>query len=78
MTQLYIDENTMDFPAVIEPMVVEARPSRLLSRAYRDIGLAVVAAALDISGDDLDDDLLEAVRRGAGHIFAMPAEHHLN
>ncbi len=48
------------------------RPSRLMAGVYRDIGLAAVAAVLDMPVDQLDRDVADAVRRGARYICLMP------
>ena len=48
------------------------RPGRLLERIYRDVGLAAVARELELSADDLEPELSEAVRRGARYIYLMP------
>ena len=52
--------------------IPEARPSRLMQRIYRDVGLAAVARELELSADDLEPELSEAVRRGARFVFLMP------
>jgi hypothetical protein len=44
--------------------------SRLLSRLYRDVGLAAVAAELDLELDVLEPDMVEAVQRGATVLLA--------
>ena len=49
-----------------------ARPSRLMAGIYHEIGLAAVAAVLDMPVDDLEGDLANAVRRGARYIYLMP------
>ena len=41
-----------------------------MTRIYRDIGLAVVAAALEIPTSDLDLVLDEAIKSGATHLIA--------
>jgi hypothetical protein len=55
-----------------ETMTKPARAGRLLERIYRDIGLAAVAHELDLSADDLEPKLSEAVKRGARYIYLMP------
>ena len=52
--------------------IAGARPSRLMQRIYRDVGLAAVAHELELSMDDLEPELSEAVRRGARFMFLMP------
>ncbi len=52
------------------PDVIEARAgrSRLLSRLYRDIGLAAVAAEFELPVEEFDPELGEAVERGARYL----------
>ncbi len=52
------------------PDVIEARAgrSRLLSRLYRDIGLAAVAAEFELPVEDIDPELGEALERGARYL----------
>ncbi|MGA2042350.1 MAG: hypothetical protein ABSG83_03150 [Roseiarcus sp.] len=49
------------------PPVLEQRAgqSRLLARLYRDIGLAAVAAELDVQAAGLEPGLAAAIGRGA-------------
>jgi hypothetical protein len=49
-----------------------ARPTRLMARIYRDIGLAAVANELALSTDDFEPELSEAVKRGARYIYLLP------
>ncbi len=51
---------------------VSAGHSRLLSRIYRDIGLAAVAIELDLLEDDLGEEMEDAIERGAR--FMAPRE----
>jgi hypothetical protein len=59
-----------DLPS--NPPVLQQRvgQSRLLSRLYRDVGLAAVAAELDLELDVLEPDMVEAVQRGATVLLA--------
>ena len=50
-------------------MTKPVRAGRLLERIYR---LAAVAHELDLSADDLEPELSEAVKRGARYIYLMP------
>jgi hypothetical protein len=52
------------------PDVIEARAgrSRLLSRLYRDIGLAAVAAEFELPVEEFDPELGEALERGARYL----------
>ena len=52
--------------------IAGARPSRLMQRIYHDVGLAAVAHELELSMDDLEPELSEAVRRGARFVFLVP------
>jgi hypothetical protein len=58
-----------DFSAI--PDVIEARAgrSRLLSRLYRDIGLAAVAAEFELPVQEFEPELGEAVERGARYLL---------
>jgi len=49
------------------PQVLEQRAgeSKLLSRLYRDVGLAAVAAELELQANALEPEIAEAVERGA-------------
>jgi hypothetical protein len=49
------------------PEIIERRAgdSRLLSRLYREVGLAAVAAELNLRPAALEPELAEAVERGA-------------
>ncbi len=52
------------------PDVIEARAgrSRLLSRLYRDVGLAAVAAEFELPTEDFGPELAEALERGARYL----------
>jgi hypothetical protein len=49
------------------PHVIEQRAgdSKLLSRLYREVGLAAVAAELELQAAALEPEIAEAVERGA-------------
>ncbi|MGO9740860.1 MAG: hypothetical protein ACLPN5_04985 [Roseiarcus sp.] len=51
--------------ANVPTLEVSAGHSRLLSRIYRDIGLAAVAIELDLLEDDLGEEMEDAIERGA-------------
>ena len=55
-----------------EPVRGTVGAGRLLERIYRDVGLAAVAHELELSADDLEPELSEAVKRGARYIYLMP------
>jgi hypothetical protein len=42
-----------------------------MARIYREIGLAIVASALEIQINDLDPEVGKAVRRGANYALVM-------
>ncbi len=48
------------------------RPSRLLESIYHDIGLAAVAAGLEMPAETLDAEVGNAIKRGARYIHLMP------
>jgi hypothetical protein len=75
MAQLSAEEGCSGLPSGLEITEDRSAPGRFMARVYRDIGLAVVAGALEIPTTDLDLDsdhleLGEAIRRGGGHLFA--------
>ena len=49
----------------------EQPPSRAMARIYREIGLAIVASALEIQINDLDPEVGEAIRYGARYVLIM-------
>ena len=55
---------------------VPAGRSRLLSRLYRDVGLAAVAAELDLPAAAFEPELCQAVERGARYL--PPPRRHLD
>jgi len=58
--------------AAQETFEAPAGKSRLLSRLYRDIGLAAVAIELDLLAETLDIELEDAIERGARYIAPIP------
>ncbi len=48
------------------------RPSRLMESIYHDIGLAAVAAGLEMPAESLDAEIGNAIKRGARYIHLMP------
>ena len=66
--------NTSDMagPSGTTAKIESARPSRLMARIYRDIGLAAVASELALLTDDLEPELIEAVKRGSRYLYLMP------
>jgi hypothetical protein len=49
-----------------------ATPSRLMMGIYRDIGLAAVAMGLEVRIEELEAEVVEAVKRGSRYIHLMP------
>jgi hypothetical protein len=54
-----------DLPAKTQSLEQRAGQSKLLSRLYRDVGLAAVAAELELQANTFEPDVAEAVARGA-------------
>jgi hypothetical protein len=54
-----------DLPFDSPVLQQRAGHSRLLSRLYRDVGMAAVAAELDLQTSALEPEIAEAVERGA-------------
>jgi len=57
-----------DFSAIPDVIETRAGRSRLLSRLYRDIGLAAVAAEFELPVQEFEPELGEAVERGARYL----------
>jgi len=55
------------------PPVLEQRagPSRLMSRLYREVGLAAVAAEFGIPATAFERDVAEAIERGASAMASL-------
>ncbi len=58
-----------DLSAIPDVIETRAGGSRLLSRLYRDIALAAVAAEFELSIEDFEPELCEAVERGARYLL---------
>jgi hypothetical protein len=58
--------NPTAIPASIE---VRAGRSPLLSRLYRDVGMAAVAAELELNPEDFEPEVGEALARGARYLL---------
>lgn len=58
-----------DLSAIPDVIETRAGRSRLLSRLYRDIGLAAVAAEFELPAEAFDPELGEAVERGARYLL---------
>ena len=48
----------------------QRRPSSVLTRIYRDIGLAAVADALRLPTDGFEPDMIESLERGEFYLLA--------
>jgi hypothetical protein len=59
-----------DLPADSPLLEQRAGQSRLLSRIYRDVGMAAVAAELDLELKALEPEIADAVQRGARVLLA--------
>ena len=57
-----------DLSAIPDAIEAPAGRSRLLSRLYRDIGLAAVAMELDLTPEGLAPEIVAAVERGARYL----------
>ena len=57
-----------DLSAIPDALEIPAGRSRLLSRLYRDIGLAAVARELDLTSEGLEPDVVAAVERGSRYL----------
>jgi hypothetical protein len=62
----------IDTPAIPQTEEVPAGRSRLLSRMYREIGLAAVAIELNLLEEDLGEELEDAIERGARCLAPRP------
>ncbi len=62
-------QNSMANSDVVE---APAGRSRLLSRLYREIGLAAVAVELELTREEMDQDVAQAVERGARYLLTRP------
>jgi hypothetical protein len=61
-----------DSPALNQTLETSAGRSPLLSRMYREVGLAAVAIELDLLEEDLGEELEDAIERGARCLAPMP------
>jgi hypothetical protein len=62
-----------DLASIPEVLETRAGRTRLLSRLYRDIGLAAVAAELQLPAQDFDLEVGEAIERGSRYLPTRPA-----
>ncbi len=61
-----------DLSTIPDALEVPAGRSRLLSRLYRDVGLAAVALELELRRTDLEPDVVAAIERGARYLTHEP------
>ena len=57
-----------DLASIPDALETRAGQSRLLSRLYRDIGLAAVAAELRLAPQEFDLEVGESIERGARYL----------
>jgi hypothetical protein len=57
-----------DLASIPEVLETRAGRTRLLSRLYRDIGLAAVAAELQLPAQDFDLEVGESIERGSRYL----------
>ncbi len=55
------------------PDANDRRSGSVLTRIYRDIGLAAVAEALRLPTDDLEPDMVESLERGEFYLLPPAA-----
>jgi len=59
---------SQDLPANSHIVEQRAGQSKLLSRLYREIGMAAVAAELKLQSSALEPEIAEAVQRGTSRL----------
>jgi hypothetical protein len=62
-----------DLASIPEVLETRAGRTRLLSRLYRDIGLAAVAAELQLPAQEFDLEVGESIERGSRYLPTKPA-----
>ncbi len=62
-----------DLASIPEVLETRAGRTRLLSRLYRDIGLAAVAAELKLPAQEFDLEVGESIERGSRYLATKPA-----
>ena len=60
-----------DFDAIPEPEGQRVAVGSMLTRIYRDIGLAAVAAALNLDTAEFDADLAQSIERGQFYLIPV-------
>jgi len=61
-----------DLASIPDPLEVRAGRSRLLSRLYRDIGMAAIAAELRLPAQEFELEIGESIERGARYLAPRP------
>jgi hypothetical protein len=61
-----------DLASIPDALENRAGRSRLLSRLYRDIGMAAVAAELELTAQEFDLEVGESIERGARYLLPKP------
>ena len=61
-----------DFASIPDALETRAGRTRLLSRLYRDIGLAAVAAELRLPAREFDLEVGESIERGTRYLSPIP------
>jgi hypothetical protein len=61
-----------DFASIPDVLESRAGRTRLLSRLYRDIGLAAVAAELRLPAQEFELEVGESIERGARYLSPKP------
>ena len=57
-----------DLTAIPDAIEVRAGRTPLLSRLYRDVGMAAIAAELELNAEDFEPEVGEALARGARYL----------
>jgi hypothetical protein len=63
-----------DFASIPDAIEARAGRSRLLSRLYREIGLAAVAVELELPAREFEPEIEQAIERGSRYLAPGPLE----
>ncbi len=61
-----------DLASIPDALENRAGRSRLLSRLYRDIGMAAIAAELELPAQEFELDVGESIERGSRYLLPKP------
>jgi hypothetical protein len=61
-----------DFASIPDAIEARAGRSRLLSRLYREIGMAAVAAELELPAQEFEPEVEQAIERGSRYLAPSP------